>query len=73
MMPEYNSGFNAELKNPEDDARLRVGGDPFVHQFLGEEDGLVPNDIMAVSATAMLDERVRVAEALRPLRTSVAP
>lgn len=41
---------------------------PFVAQFLDEERRIQPNEIMQTSATAMLDELVRVAAALAPLR-----
>jgi NAD(P)H-dependent FMN reductase len=108
VMPEYNYGYNAELKNAIDFLHnewkykpvglVSYGGVaagtraaqqikqvvatlkmmplaeavsiPFVHQFINEEEGLVPNDVMAASAKAMLDELVRVSEALRPLRES---
>lgn len=40
---------------------------PFHTQFL-DDDGVHPNDVMEQSADAMLDELVRVAAALRPLR-----
>lgn len=43
---------------------------PFVHQLVDDEEGLVPNDVVTGSATAVLDELVRVAEALRPLRST---
>ncbi|MEV7976713.1 NAD(P)H-dependent oxidoreductase [Streptomyces sp. NPDC086519] len=107
VMPEYNFGYNAELKNAIDYLHrewqykpvglVSYGGVsagtraaqmikqvvttlkmtpvlesvsiPFAHQLLSEEEGLVPNEVMTGSATAMLDELVRVAEALRPLRT----
>jgi NAD(P)H-dependent FMN reductase len=106
VMPEYNYGFNAELKNAIDYLHsewqykpvglVSYGGVaagaraaqmikqvvttlkmaplpeavsiPFVHQLIDEEEGLVPNDIMAASAKAMFDELVRVSDALRPLR-----
>jgi NAD(P)H-dependent FMN reductase len=106
VMPEYNYGFNAELKNAIDYLHhewkykpvglASYGGVaagtraaqmikqvvttlkmtplfeavsiPFVHQFVNEEELLEPNDIMVVAAKAMLDELVRVTEALRPLR-----
>ncbi|MEU5041617.1 NADPH-dependent FMN reductase [Streptomyces griseorubiginosus] len=106
VMPEYNFGYNAELKNAIDYLHrewqykpvglVSYGGVsagtraaqmikqvvttlkmtpvvesvsiPFVHQLLDEEDGLVANDIMIGSATGMLDELARVADALRPLR-----
>jgi NAD(P)H-dependent FMN reductase len=42
---------------------------PFVQQFLDDEDTIQPNEVMLQSATAMLDELVRVEAALRPLRT----
>jgi len=41
---------------------------PFVHQFLDDEQRLVPNDVMAGAAKAVLDELVSVEQALRPLR-----
>jgi NAD(P)H-dependent FMN reductase len=41
---------------------------PFVAQFIGEAGEFTPNDVMERSADAMLDELVRVGEALRPLR-----
>ncbi|MEU9343889.1 NAD(P)H-dependent oxidoreductase [Streptomyces sp. NPDC048278] len=106
VMPEYNYGYNAELKNAIDYLHrewhykpvglVSYGGVsagtraaqmikqvvttlrmtpvfesvsiPFVHQFLDEEEGLVANEVMNASAPAMLDELVRVEEALRPLR-----
>jgi NAD(P)H-dependent FMN reductase len=43
---------------------------PFFTQFIGEDDVLTPNDIMTQSADAMLDELVRMEEALRPLRSA---
>ncbi|WP_328605596.1 NAD(P)H-dependent oxidoreductase [Amycolatopsis sp. NBC_00345] len=105
VMPEYNHGFNAELKNALDYLHhewlykaaglVSYGGVaagtratqmikpvlavlrmttvaeavsiPFVQQFL--EDGvIVPNDVMTTAVKAMLDELVRVAETLKPLR-----
>ncbi|GAA2042754.1 NAD(P)H-dependent oxidoreductase [Catenulispora yoronensis] len=107
VMPEYNYGFNAELKNAIDYLHnewkykpvglVSYGGVsagtraaqmikqvvttlkmtplseavsiPFVHQFISEEEGLIPNDVMIGSAKAMLDELVRMSDALRPLRT----
>lgn len=106
VMPEYNYGFNAELKNAIDYLHnewkykpvglVSYGGVaagtraaqmikqvvttlkmsplpeavsiPFVHQFVTEEEGFVPNEVMVGSAKAMLDELVRVSDALRPLR-----
>jgi NAD(P)H-dependent FMN reductase len=41
---------------------------PFVREFLDEDGRLKPNEIMESAATAMLDELLRWAEALRPLR-----
>lgn len=105
VMPEYNYGFNAELKNALDFLHhewnhkpvglLSYGGVsagtraaqmlkqvlttlkmyplasavsvPFFPNFLS--DGKVtPNDEMTSSAKKMLDELVRTAEVLRPLR-----
>lgn len=105
VLPEYNYGYNAPLKNAIDflhhewhykavglasyggvaagtraaqqlkqvlsALRTTVVPDaisiPFVQQFL--QDGqLVPNDVLATSATTMFDELVRVSEHLRPLR-----
>ncbi len=42
---------------------------PFVRQFLDDDGRIQPNEIMVNSATAMLDELLRVQDALRPLRT----
>lgn len=110
VMPEYNYGYNAVLKNAIDylhsEWRYKpvglvsyggvAGGAraaqmikqvvttlrmtpvfeavtiPFVRELIDEEEGLVANDIMIASATEMLDELVRVADALRPLRTRAA-
>lgn len=107
VMPEYNFGYNAELKNAIDylhqewqykpvglvsyggvSAGIRAAqmikqvvtalkmtpiveavSIPFVHQLVDEEEGLVANEVMTGAATAMLDELVRVTEALRPLRS----
>ena len=41
---------------------------PFVAQFLDDEGRIQPNDTMNTSADAMLDELMRYAEALAPLR-----
>lgn len=41
---------------------------PFVHQFLDDEQRLVPNEVMEGAAKAVLDELVSVEAALRPLR-----
>jgi NAD(P)H-dependent FMN reductase len=41
---------------------------PFVAQFIGAEGQFTPNDVMETAADGMLDELVRVADALRPLR-----
>ncbi|MHA6757163.1 NADPH-dependent FMN reductase [Streptacidiphilus sp. PAMC 29251] len=106
VMPEYNYGYNAELKNAIDYLHtewqykpvglVSYGGVsagtraaqmikqvvttlkmtplaeavsiPFVHQFISEEEGLIPNEVMTSSAAAMFEELTRVAEALRPLR-----
>ncbi|MEV0844424.1 NAD(P)H-dependent oxidoreductase [Streptomyces sp. NPDC049954] len=105
VMPEYNYGFNAELKNAIDYLHaewahkpvglVSYGGVsagtraaqmikqvvttlkmtplpeavsiPFVQQFL--KDGRIEaNDVMEAGAKAMLDELVRVSDALLPLR-----
>jgi NAD(P)H-dependent FMN reductase len=106
VMPEYNYGFNAPLKNAIDFLHVEwqykpvglvsYGGVaagtraaqmikqvvttlkmvplfeavsiPFVTQFVDDEGQIVPNETMTASATAMLDELVRVVAALRPLR-----
>jgi NAD(P)H-dependent FMN reductase len=106
VMPEYNSGYNAELKNAIDYLHaewqykpvglVSYGGVsagtraaqmikqvvtglkmtplpeavavPFVNGLIGDEGTLTPNDMMCASAKTMLDELVRVAAALRPLR-----
>lgn len=39
---------------------------PFFDQFLDEEGAFVPNEVLAASATAMLDELARVTAVLRP-------
>jgi NAD(P)H-dependent FMN reductase len=105
VMPEYNYGFNAELKNALDYLHhewlykavglVSYGGVaagtraaqmikqvlsalrmttvaeavsiPFVQQFLSEGE-IVPNDVMATAAKAMLDELVRVTATLKSLR-----
>jgi hypothetical protein len=41
---------------------------PFVRTFLGEDGAIHANDVLTAAATAMLDELVRVSEALKPLR-----
>ncbi|MYS24998.1 NAD(P)H-dependent FMN reductase [Streptomyces sp. DvalAA-14] len=109
VMPEYNHGFNAELKNAIDYLHnewlykpvgfVTYGGVaagtralqmikqvigalkmtpvleavnlPFVHQFLDEEEGLLPNEIMTAAAKSMLDELVRLEDNLRPLRPTL--
>jgi NAD(P)H-dependent FMN reductase len=110
VMPEYNFGYNAELKNAIDylhqewqykpvglvsyggvSAGIRAAqmikqvvtalkmtpiveavSIPFVHQLVDEEEGLVASEVMTGAATAMLDELIRVTEALRPLRSIAA-
>ncbi|WP_410625592.1 NADPH-dependent FMN reductase [Amycolatopsis sp. cmx-8-4] len=110
VMPEYNYGYNAELKNAIDYLHtewqykpvglVSYGGVsagtraaqmikqvvttlkmtplaeavslPFVHQFINEEEGFVPNDVITSSAKAMFEELTRVAEALRPLRSKAS-
>jgi NAD(P)H-dependent FMN reductase len=107
VMPEYNNGFNAPLKNAIDFLHhewkykpvgiVSYGGVsagtraaqmirpvlttlklsplaeavsiPFVRQFLDDDGTIQPNEIMLQSATAMLDELLRVEAALRVLRT----
>ena len=39
---------------------------PFLQQFLTEDGGVAPNDVMVASAKAMLDELARMAKKLRP-------
>ncbi|MEU3513187.1 NAD(P)H-dependent oxidoreductase [Streptomyces longwoodensis] len=111
VMPEYNYGYNAELKNAIDYLHIEwqykpvgmvsYGGVsagtravqmikqvvttlkmtpvteavsiPFVQQFLDEDRRLLPNEVMTSSAKAMLDELVRFAQALHPLRAPAAP
>ena len=106
VMPEYNYGFNAPLKNAIDYLHVEwqykpvgfvsYGGVaagtravqmlkqvvttlkmtplseavsiPFVAQFLDDDGELQANETMESAATAMLDELVRVAAALAPLR-----
>jgi NAD(P)H-dependent FMN reductase len=45
---------------------------PFFHQFIDEDGTVQANEPMEEGAVAMLDELVRVEEALRPLRAAVA-
>jgi NAD(P)H-dependent FMN reductase len=45
---------------------------PFFSQFINEDGVLEPNEVMEQSATAMLDELVRIESALAPLRRSAA-
>jgi NAD(P)H-dependent FMN reductase len=110
VIPEYNYGFNAAIKNAIDYLNkewrhkpvgfVSYGGVaagtraaqmlkqvvttlkmhplfeavsiPFVMQFLDADRVLQPNEIMETSATAMLDELVRTAGALRVLREPAA-
>ena len=107
VMPEYNYGFTAPLKNAIDYLHVEwqykpvgfvsYGGVaagtravqqlkqvvttlkmtplfeavsiPFHTQFIDDEGELQANETMENAATAMLDELVRVAAALAPLRT----
>jgi NAD(P)H-dependent FMN reductase len=106
VMPEYNFGFTAPLKNAIDFLHVEwqykavglvsYGGVaagtraaqmikqvvttlkmvplfeavsiPFVAQFIDDDGVLTPNENMENAATAMLDELVRVTNALRTLR-----
>jgi NAD(P)H-dependent FMN reductase len=106
IMPEYNFGITAPLKNAIDFLHVEweykpvglvsYGGIsagtraaqmvkqvvttlkmmplgeavsiPFVARFIDDEGVLQPNEVMEQAATAMLDELVRVSEALAPLR-----
>ena len=106
VMPEYNHGLTAPLKNAIDFLHgewqykpvglVSYGGVsagtraaqmvkqvlvalkmtplfeavsiPFIAQFIDDEGRLTPNEAMEQSATAMLDELLRVEQALRPLR-----
>jgi NAD(P)H-dependent FMN reductase len=43
---------------------------PFFSQFINEDGVLEPNEVMEQSATAMLNELVRIESALAPLRSS---
>jgi NAD(P)H-dependent FMN reductase len=108
VMPEYNHGFTAPLKNAIDFLHnewrykplglVSYGGVsagtraaamikpvvtvlgmtpitdavsiPFVHQFLDDDDKIQPNEVMTQAATALLDELVRLEQALRPLRST---
>jgi hypothetical protein len=45
---------------------------PFVASFIDDDDRFQPNEILTDSARAMLDELVRVEDALRPLRKPAA-
>jgi NAD(P)H-dependent FMN reductase len=106
VMPEYNYGFTAPLKNAIDYLHaewqykavglVSYGGVaagtraaqmikqvvttlkmtpvfeavsiPFVATFIDAHGRLSPNELMDSSATAMLDELIRMTTALRPLR-----
>ena len=106
VMPEYNYGLNAPMKNAIDYLHhewqhkpvgfVSYGGVsagtravqmakqvvttlkmvplpeavsiPFVAQFLDDEGHLQPNETMDTAADAMLDELLRYADALAPLR-----
>ena len=106
VMPEYNYGFNAALKNAIDYLHhewrdkpvgfVSYGGVaagtravqmlkqvlttlrmvpvfesvniPFVHNLIGDDGELAPNEIMDQAAVAMLDELARIGRALAPLR-----
>ncbi len=46
---------------------------PFVAQFLDDEGGLTANEVMDQAADAMLDELLRVQDALLALRPAVRP
>jgi NAD(P)H-dependent FMN reductase len=110
VMPEYNFGMNAPMKNAIDYLNqewqhkpvgfVSYGGVsggtravqmakqvvstlkmvpmfeavsiPFVAQFLDAERRIKANDVMSTSANAMLDELLRYAEALAPLRVQAA-
>ncbi|MFI9772518.1 NADPH-dependent FMN reductase [Streptomyces sp. NPDC052415] len=110
VMPEYNYGYNAELKNAIDYLNqewhykpvglVSYGGVsggtraaqmikqvvttlkmtpvleavslPFVQQFITEQEEVQPNDVMTQAAKAMMEELLRVAEALRPLRSTTS-
>jgi NAD(P)H-dependent FMN reductase len=41
---------------------------PFVQQFLNDDGEIQPNEIMDTAATALLDELLKIADALAPLR-----
>jgi NAD(P)H-dependent FMN reductase len=41
---------------------------PFVNQFLGEDGTITPNEVMVQAVPAMLDELLKLEEALAPLR-----
>jgi NAD(P)H-dependent FMN reductase len=45
---------------------------PFFTQFIDEDGVLQPNEVMEQSASAMLDELLRVEDAIAPLRSSRA-
>lgn len=106
VVPEYNYGYNAAIKNALDFLHhewqykpvgfVSYGGVaagtravqqlkpvvgalklvavnesvniPFVAQFLADDGSIAANDIMEQALTAMLDEELRVATALAPLR-----
>jgi len=45
---------------------------PFVQQFIDDQGEVQANEIMEITATALLDELQRVEGALRPLRQPAA-
>ncbi|HLH15216.1 MAG TPA: NAD(P)H-dependent oxidoreductase [Solirubrobacteraceae bacterium] len=110
VMPEYNHGYSAPLKNALDylnqewrhkpvgfvsyggvsaGTRAAVALEPvlaalkmtplfdavhipFVRQFIGEDGEVHANDVMEQAATTMLDELLRVSDALSTLRVGCA-
>ena len=110
VMPEYNYGYNAELKNAIDYLHqewqykpvglVSYGGVsggtraaqmikqvvttlkmtpifeavpiPFVHHHINEDGDFQPTEIMTTGIATMLEELLRVAGALRPLRHASA-
>jgi hypothetical protein len=59
----------AQVRGPQAGLLLELGaGEVFRTQFLTDDDQFVPNAELAAGGKAMLDELLRLASALRPLR-----
>lgn len=73
VMPEYNYGFNAAIKNAIDYLNAEWRHKPVgVQQFLDDHQRLQANDVMEGAAVAMLDQLLQLTRALRPMREPAA-